>query len=768
MVVQTASLGFPRIGASRELKRALEQAWSQKASWKHLEDVATSLRQRHWQLARDAGIDHIPVNDFSLYDQVLDMAQLVGAIPERFLQLDSDLVRYFAMARGYQDHQAGIDLSALEMTKWFNTNYHYIVPELATEQPFTLNASHLGRHIAQAQAIGIRPRAVVIGPVSFLLLSKMRPEDKSGKHLIELLPKLLDVYCKLLEQLYAWEIEWVQLDEPFLVTDLDERAKDAYRQALRTLADVKSRPKLLLTTYFGGLADNTKLVGSLPFDGIHLDLVSDPEQLPTMLSQLGEQTTLSLGVVDGRNIWRTDLDAAADLVKIAVSSLGAERVVVAPSCSLLHVPVDLRLEEGLDPQVKNWLAFAVQKLDEVAAIAQLATGDAPGHQLIKDNRQALAERASSPLTLNPAVRERLAAIDPKSLRRRPFSERATAQAKRFELPPYPTTTIGSFPQTDKVRAARASWRVGKISDRQYESFLREQTIDCLRRQERLGVDVLVHGEFERTDMVEYFGQKLDGFAFSQNGWVQSYGSRCVKPPILYGDVSRPHPMTVEWTTFAQAQTNRPVKGMLTGPVTILQWSFVRNDQPRELTCQQIGLALRDEVSDLEGAGIGMIQVDEPAIREGLPLRRCKHREYLEWAVACFRLATSDVADSTQIHTHMCYSEFGDMLEAIAAMDADVLSIESSRSQMELLTDFATFRYPNGIGPGVYDIHSPRVPTTGEMATRLEQARQVLPATQIWVNPDCGLKTRDWPEVEPALESMVAAAKRLRSSSPVPF
>lgn len=762
MSVLATCLGYPRIGVARELKKALESFWSAKSTTVDLHHIATELRSQNWHAMKQAGIDHIPVGDFSLYDHMLDMALTVGAVPERYQCIQDPLIRYFAMARGLQDTEAGIDVPALEMTKWFDTNYHYIVPELDPEQPFILNSAKLVSEIDEARRIlGIDPRPVITGPVTFLLLSKIAGNVK-GKATLDLLDNLLPVYEQLLIELAKRRVGWIQLDEPCLTLELDDRAKAAYRLALARLTNLEDRPRLMLTTYFGSLQDNLPLAVGSRCDALHVDLVRAPEQFETVLRAIRSPMRLSLGVVDGRNIWRTDLDAAHAIVRRAVLALGREHVMVASSCSLLHVPVDVVNEPKLDTELKRWLAFATQKLDELRLLADSAEVDHPTDARFQEAREVRSARQASSRVRNTAVRLRVHAVTAKMCQRiSPFSDRVKKQHARLNLPPFPTTTIGSFPQTSDVRGARAAWRAGRMTDTEYNAFLREETRLCIEKQEAIGLDVLVHGEFERNDMVEYFGEQLNGFAFTENGWVQSYGSRYVKPPIIFGDVSRPRPMTVDWSTYAQTLTKRPMKGMLTGPVTILQWSFVRDDQPREETCFQIALALRDEVMDLERAGITMIQVDEPAIREGLPLRRQEWKPYLRWAVDAFKLTTGGVQDETQIHTHMCYSEFGDILEAIADMDADVISIETSRSKMELLTDFAKFRYPNGIGPGVYDIHSPRVPTIQEIASLLTRAGEVLSAEQLWVNPDCGLKTRGWPEVEAALGNLVEAAQLAR-------
>ena len=762
MSVFATCLGYPRIGVARELKRALESCWARKSSGGELLETALELRRRHWLTMKAGGLDHIPSNDFSLYDHVLDMAVAVGAVPARFNAVSDPLVRYFAMARGLQNLDDGIDLVALEMTKWFDTNYHYIVPELVLDQTLELDESKVVSEIEEARALGVETRPVLVGPVTFLLLSKLAPGSPRGAQTLDLWERLITVYEKLLGVLADRNVAWVQLDEPFLVLDLDERTRDVYRRALSRLAAHTKRPRVLVATYFGALRENFALAADSGLDALHVDLVRAPEQLDAAIAGLPSSMSLSVGIVDGRNVWRTDLDTANRLVRRVVNALGPDRVMVAPSCSLLHVPADLSVEKKLDAELLSWMAFAAQKLAEVRTLADSATTDPTGSALFDETRAALAGRRASQRTRNPDVRSRSASVTDAMLQRTsPFAQRSKMQHARFALPVLPTTTIGSFPQTADVRGARAAWRGGRMTSEEYDRFLKEETRRCVDAQEAIGLDVLVHGEFERNDMVEYFGEQLAGFAFTENGWVQSYGSRCVKPPILFGDVSRPAAMTVQWSVFAQSLTKRPMKGILTGPVTILQWSFARDDQARRETCTQIALALRDEVADLEAAGIAIIQVDEPAIREGLPLRRQDRGAYVRWAVDAFRLVTSGVRDETQIHTHMCYSEFGDILDAIAEMDADVLSIETSRSKMELLSDFGRFRYPNEIGPGVYDIHSQRVPTRDEIVDLLERAARVLPARQLWVNPDCGLKTRGWPEVGAALARMVEAAQILR-------
>lgn len=743
--LKTANLGFPRMGRQRELKFALEGYWTGKRTEKELLNVASSLRREHWKLQQSAGIDFIPSNDFSLYDQVLDALVLVGATPERFGSGPVTLERYFAMARNSREQ------TAMEMTKWFDTNYHYLVPEWSAGLAFRPDTTKLLGELKEAQALGIATRPVLIGPLTLLLLGK----GVAGFDPLTLLPKLTRAYEEVLKALATEGVEWVQIDEPLLVTDLIDGVADAYRKAYAQLT--KLPVKLMLTTYFDVLGDNLQLAVDLGTAGIHVDLVRGPNQLADVLPALKADQLLSAGCVEGRNIWITDFSIASAQLRQAVDKLGASGVLVAPSCSLLHVPHDLGAETVLDGHIKSWLRFAAERLAEIAALGR---GD---REAFKATTAALADRAAAESTTNPQVRAALAVLSDKDFKRTsPYADRSTAQRKRFGLPLFPTTTIGSFPQTAEVRKHRAARKSGHETADEYEAFLRTVIADCVLEQERIGLDVLVHGEFERNDMVEYFAEFLDGFAFTANGWVQSYGSRCVKPPVIYGDVSRPAPMTVKWSQYARSLTTRPMKGMLTGPITVLQWSFVRNDIPRQQTAWQIALALHDEVKDLERAGIGIIQVDEPALREGLPLRRADWPAYLDWAVKAFQLTTSAVSDSTQIHTHMCYCEFEDILPSIAALDADVISMESARSRMELLEAFRAHRYPNEIGPGVYDIHSPRVPSADEMRELLKLALEVLKPEQLWVNPDCGLKTRAWPETILALENMCKAASELRT------
>lgn len=757
------NLGYPRIGARRELKKACELYWSGKSSKEALYQTAKSLRENYWKTQAAAGIDLIPCNDFSFYDHVLDMSLLLGVVPARYTPVVTDvkgnteLDLYFAMARGYQ--KDGLDITAMEMTKWFDTNYHYIVPEFTQQQSFKICSDKVFEEFNGArQVTGKIPKPVLLGPVSYLLLGK---EKGSGFNRINLLSRLLPVYIEVLNRLASYGATWVQLDEPMLVTDLSEQEQKAFTLAYKEIRKQCPELKVLLGTYFGSLKDNTELAVNLPVCALHIDLVRAPEQLDTVLKLLPEKLSLSLGVIDGRNIWKNNYTWSLDHITKAKSHLPDARIMIAPSCSLLHTPFDLELETKLDEGIRNWMAFAKQKLNELQELNAILEGNT---DLLVTNKEAIQSRNLSPLIHKQYVKQQVAAItEADACRNSPFEQRQKLQQERFALPLFPTTTIGSFPQTADVRSWRAQVKKGSISKQHYDELIKTETERTIKLQESLGLDVLVHGEFERNDMVEYFGEQLDGFVFTQNGWVQSYGSRCVKPPVIYGDVSRPHDMTVRWSQYAQSVTRHIMKGMLTGPVTILQWSFVRDDQPRSVTANQIALAIREEVVALEAAGIRMIQIDEPAIREGLPLRRKEWGRYLDWAVKAFRIAASGVQDHTQIHTHMCYSEFNDIIEHIAAMDADVITIETSRSQMELLEAFAGFKYPNEIGPGVYDIHSPRIPTVAEMVALLEKASGILPARNIWVNPDCGLKTRGWPETEAALKNMVQAAAIARLS-----
>jgi 5-methyltetrahydropteroyltriglutamate--homocysteine methyltransferase len=768
--VPVATLGTPRIGPRRELKLALESFWSGKLGEEDLRESARALRAENWSRQRALGVTVIPSNDFSLYDHVLDTSVMVGAIPDIYGWREGPvpLTTYFKMARGSDGGQAaacehghhGHGVHAQEMTKWFDTNYHYMVPEFHQGQTFRLASRKPIEEYEEARRLGYQTRPVLIGPVTFLKLGKGTNPTFDP---LSLLDALLPVYVEVLRELAGRGAEWVQLDEPCLVLDLDEPARQALQRAYKVIAEGVPQLKMMVAAYFGALGDNLDLALDLPIGGLHLDLARAPGQLVEALSRAPRELVLSLGVIDGRNIWRADLSRMLDHLEPVIAQLGTERVQVAPSCSLLHVPIDLDQEDGLDPDLKSWLAFAVQKMAELATLGTaLGAGRTRVADVLHASDAAAASRRTSRKIHDAAVARRVAAVtDDMRSRRSPFAARAAIQRAQFNLPRFPTTTIGSFPQTAEVRKARAAHARGALSDSAYNTFLQNQTAKAVKWQDRIGLDVLVHGEFERNDMVQYFGERLAGFAFTRHGWVQSYGSRCVRPPVLFGDVSRPKPMTVEWWTYSQSLTSKPMKAMLTGPVTILNWSFVRDDIPRSEACRQIALAIRDEVADLENAGARMIQIDEAALREGLPLRLSQWTAYLKWAVESFQLCSGGVADQTQIHTHMCYSEFNDIIDAIAAMDADVISIETSRSKMELLDAFETYRYPNEIGPGVYDIHSPRVPEVAEMAELLRLARRRLSDAQLWINPDCGLKTRKWEEVRPALVNMVAAARELR-------
>ena len=766
--MRTQNLGYPRIGNKRELKKASEAFWAGKATQTELLETAAQIRLKNWQMQKDAGIDLIPSNDFSLYDQVLDMSLMLGAIPTRYQALQNDEQGlYFAMARGVQ--KDGIDINAMEMTKWFDTNYHYIVPEFFKDQQFSYFSKKAVNQFNEAKSAGILTKPVVIGPVTYLLLGK---EKETGLNRIDLLERLLPVYIEVLKELAAAGAEWIQIDEPYLVMDLNADEQIAFKKAYKVIREALPQQKFIIATYFEDLEENMSLALSLPIDCLHIDLVRAPQQLNAILDNStfkDSNKILSLGVIDGRNIWKNDFTNSLNTIVKATKALGDERIWIAPSCSLLHTPCDLDLEkdeEILPAEIKNWMAFAKQKLSEVVTLAGLSDSITAKKYFtqLSENQLAIEKRKVSTKIHKLQVKERVKALQENDFNRDSgFETRQETQAKALKLPTFPTTTIGSFPQTTEIRQLRARLKKGELTEAAYDQLIEIEIEKSVRWQEDLGIDVLVHGEFERNDMVEYFGEQLSGYVFTQNGWVQSYGSRCVKPPVIYGDVERPEAMTVRWSALAQSKTNKLMKGMLTGPVTILQWSFVRDDQPRSETAFQIGLAIRDEVQDLEKAGIKVIQIDEPAIREGLPLRKSKWNEYLQWAVNAFRLSAAGVADETQIHTHMCYSEFNDIIEHIAAMDADVITIETSRSQMELLSAFADFKYPNEIGPGVYDIHSPRIPSTEEMVALLEKALEVIPARNLWVNPDCGLKTRGWHETEEALKNMIQAAKFIRKS-----
>ena len=761
-MAKTHNLGFPRIGARRELKFALESFWKGESPAEALTSLGAQLRQQNWQ--RQAGLDRVPVGDFSLYDQMLDMSFLLGNVPQRARRpAGSELDRYFRVARGRSPNDSELEgVFAGEMTKWFDTNYHYIVPEFEDSTNFKLDASRLLAQIDEAKAQGHNAKPVIIGPVTYLWLGK----EKDHSNRLDLLSRLLPAYAQLLHQLGEAGCEWVQIDEPILVTELSP----AWRHALRiAYFDLQRQPiKLLLACYFGSLQENLQLLLELPVSGIHVDAIRGRKDIAALVDWLPTHKVLSLGVIDGRNIWKTDLSTALDWLEPIHAKLG-DRLWLAPSCSLLHVPVDLDSEQQFDPEVKTWLAFAQQKLDELTLLAQaLNQGRESVSEQLAENSEAIRSRRESVRVNNPVVRTAMENLNEQAGDRQGgFSERSAKQRARLQLPAFPTTTIGSFPQTGEIRQARLKYRKGELDEAAYQETMKREIERAIREQEALGLDVLVHGEAERNDMVEYFGEQLEGYTFSRFGWVQSYGSRCVKPPILFGDISRPSAMTVDWIKYAQSLTDKPMKGMLTGPVTILNWSFVRNDQPRAETCRQLALAIREEVLDLEQADIDIIQIDEPALREGLPLRKAAWRDYLNWAVTAFRIAANGVQDETQIHTHMCYSEFNDIIDSIAAMDADVITIETSRSDMELLDAFVGFEYPNEIGPGVYDIHSPNIPAVDRMVNLMRKASERIPAERLWINPDCGLKTRQWEEVIPALQNMVAAANELRQSIALP-
>jgi 5-methyltetrahydropteroyltriglutamate--homocysteine methyltransferase len=757
-MVTTHNLGFPRIGERRELKFALESYWKGDLNEAALQETGAGLRDRHWRDQHQLTL--APVGDFSLYDQVLDMSATLGNLPARAGESDeNELNRYFRIARGRSPADSGCcGVHAGEMTKWFDTNYHYIVPEFDARTRFALDSTRLLTQLAEAKSAGVNVKPVIIGPVTYLWLGK----SKDSTDRLSLLDDLLPVYGQLLQRLAEEGVEWVQIDEPILVTELDSEWRHALNRAYHSL---KASPvKLLLTTYFGQLRDNLQLACELPVAGLHLDAISARNEVARITDWLPGHKVLSLGVIDGRNIWRTDLTATLDWLEPLHQKLG-ERLWLAPSCSLLHVPVDLDSETTMDPGIRSWLAFARQKLEELQLLARaLDEGREAVADALESNASAVLSRKDSTRVTDPEVRRSVAAITPDMGRRNSdFQTRSALQARHLRLPRYPTTTIGSFPQTREIRQTRLKFRKGELGQEEYQHLIREEIRQCVRKQEDLGLDVLVHGEAERNDMVEYFGEQLEGYVFSRFGWVQSYGSRCVKPPILFGDISRPSAMTVDWIRYAQSLTNKPLKGMLTGPVTILNWSFVRDDQPRKDTCLQLALAIRKEVLDLEAAGVNIIQIDEAALREGLPLRQSDWQAYLDWAIEAFRITANGVKDETQIHTHMCYSEFNDIIEAIARMDADVITIETSRSDMELLDAFKGFSYPNDIGPGVYDIHSPNVPATEQIVSLMHKAAERIPAERLWINPDCGLKTRSWEEVVPALQGMVAAAQALREA-----
>ncbi|MCV7030459.1 5-methyltetrahydropteroyltriglutamate--homocysteine S-methyltransferase [Mycobacterium sherrisii] len=747
-------VGSPRIGPKRELKRATEGYWAGRTSRADLENVAATLRRDTWKGLADAGLDSVPVNTFSYYDQVLDTAVMLGALPARAAQVSDDLDRYFAAARGNQD------VAPLEMTKWFDTNYHYIVPEIEPATKFALHPDKVLSELKEAQGLGIPARPVVIGPITFLLLSKAVNSVHGGGAPIERLQELVGTYSELLSLLADNGAQWVQIDEPALVTDMSPEAPALAEAVYNALGKVNNRPAIYVATYFGDPGESLGALARTPVEAIGVDLVYGAQTAVAGIPELAGKTLVA-GVVDGRNIWRTDLQAA--LTKLTALQDSVAAVAVSTSCSTLHVPYSLQPETGLDDALRSWLAFGQEKVGEVVTLARALY---EGREVVADeiaaSNAAVAARRKDPRLHNEELRARIGTILASGTHRGNAARRRASQDERLHLPPLPTTTIGSFPQTVEIRKARAALVAGDIDQTEYDRRMQQEIADVVRLQEELGLDVLVHGEPERNDMVQYFAEQLDGFFATKNGWVQSYGTRCVRPPVLYGDVIRTHPMTVRWAQYAQSLTDKPVKGMLTGPVTILAWSFVRDDQPLADTAHQVALAIRDETVDLEAAGIAVIQVDEPALRELLPLRRADQEKYLRWAVGSFRLATSGVADATQIHTHLCYSEFGEVIGAIADLDADVTSIEAARSHMEVLDDLNAVGFANSVGPGVYDIHSPRVPSTAEMADSLRAALRAVPAERLWVNPDCGLKTRNTDEVTASLHNMVAAAQEVRA------
>ncbi len=754
MTILNHTLGFPRVGLKRELKKAQESYWAGNSTQEELLNVGRELRARHWQQQQQAGVDLVPVGDFAWYDHVLTTSLLLGNVPERHQNADGsiDLDTLFRIGRGRAP--TGTPAAAAEMTKWFNTNYHYMVPEFQQGQQFKLGWTQLLDEVDEALALGHKIKPVLLGPVTYLWLGKVKGEQFDR---LSLLQDILPVYQQVLGELAKRGIEWVQIDEPALVLELPQEWLDAYQPAYQVL---QGQVKLLLTTYFDSIGHNLDTIRALPVQGLHVDVVAGQDDIAELNATLPQEWLLSLGVINGRNVWRADLSHWFERLQPLVNS---RPLWLGSSCSLLHSPIDLSEETRLDAEVKSWFAFALQKCAELALLTQAlnAPSEAKLAELAAYSAPIRARRASSRVH-NPQVEQRLAAITAQDIERQlPYEARATAQRKRFNLPAWPTTTIGSFPQTTEIRGLRLDFKQGRLDGKNYRTGISEHIKQAIAEQERLGLDVLVHGEAERNDMVEYFGEHLDGFVFTQNGWVQSYGSRCVKPPVIIGDISRPEAITVEWAKYAQSLTDKPVKGMLTGPVTILCWSFPREDVSRETIAKQIALALRDEVEDLEKAGIGIIQIDEPALREGLPLRRADWQAYLQWAVDAFKLNAAVAQNDTQIHTHMCYCEFNDIMDSIAALDADVITIETSRSDMELLESFEDFSYPNEIGPGVYDIHSPNVPSVEWIEALLRKAAQRIPAERLWVNPDCGLKTRGWPETRQALANMVLAAQRLR-------
>ena len=760
MKLLTQILGYPRIGEKRELKIATEAYWKGKISLEKLQETGKNLRAIAWKKQQAKGIDLIPCNDFSYYDQMLDMSCLLGNVPERFQQKTEkiDLDTLFYIARGIKSSSCGSkhNTQASEMTKWFNTNYHYIVPEFCQNTQFQTSTTKIFDEFLEAKDLGINAKPILIGPITYLSLGKAQNENFDSWSLID---SLISSYGEIIQKLSEMGAEWIQIDEPILSTDLDEKQKKWLPETYNRLSQKKGKSKLMIATYFDIIGDNREIFLNLKADALHCDAINGKEEINEIIESIDDKKYLSIGIINGRNIWKNDFSNSLEILQKAQKILG-ERLIISPSCSFLHSPVTLKSETKLDIEIKDWLAFTDEKITEIIALRDILSGE--GKAELEANQKSIQAKKESSKIHKQAIKERVNSIQESDFNRQSsFKNRQKSQRKKLHLPLYPTTTIGSFPQTTEIRKARSDFKAGNLSQKDYEAFLEEKTRECIAFQEEIEIDMLVHGEFERNDMVEYFGEQLEGFAFTQFGWVQSYGSRCVKPPIIYGDISREKPMTVRWSQFAQTCTQLPMKGMLTGPVTILYWSFIRDDQPHSQTATQIALAIRDEVIDLEKAGLSAIQIDEPALREGLPLRRKNWGNYLKWAVNVFRLSSSGVQDETQIHTHMCYSEFNDIIESIARLDADVITIETSRSNMELLEAFKNFQYPNEIGPGVYDIHSPRIPTKEEMQDLMKKASELLSSENLWVNPDCGLKTRNWEEVKPALKAMVSAAKELR-------
>ena len=758
-MILSSSLGYPRIGPNRELKWLLESFWNKNINENDFLKKISNIKKNNWLTQRKAGVHFIPSNDFSLYDHVLDMCLTVDAIPERFKKLKNKKNKfdlYFAMARGYQNGK--IDIKAMEMTKWFDTNYHYIVPEFKQNQKFNLAFSKIIDEFLEAKNFGIITRPVILGPLSFLYLGKSI-SNKFNK--LKLLNNLIPIYKKIFKLLKSFGADWVQVDEPILSLDLDKDFKEKFIPTYNSFA--KDSPKILLTSYFSSAYPNFNILKKINVTGIHLDLINTKsEELNKILKNFPMNKFLSAGLINGRNIWKNNLFKSIECIKKIKKKINHDKLIISSSCSLLHSPVDLNKEQKIDSRINDWLSFANQKLDEIVFLQKYFNSNLLNKsEYLTNNKISVKKREQSTLIHNKNVKKRMKSISPRMLKRNNNYFLRKMIQDELNLPLFPTTTIGSFPQTNEVRKFRLKFKKKEITQKSYESFLKKETKKAIKFQESIDIDVVVHGEFERNDMVEYFGEQLKGFIFTKFGWVQSYGSRCVKPPIIFGDITRTKPMTVFWSKYAQSLTKKIVKGMLTGPVTILQWSFVRDDQPRELTCKQIALALLDEVLDLEKNGLKIIQIDEPALREGLPLRKNEWNSYLKWAIDSFKIASSSVNDETQIHTHMCYCEFDDILDSIEKLDADVISIETSRSNMELLDSFKNYKYPNSIGPGVYDIHSPRVPNLNEIKSLLEKAQKYINKDKIWVNPDCGLKTRGWPEVKKALKSMTSVAKSFR-------